>query len=1126
MKKIILIIASILAIPILALAVNITVPSAPTSGFFLVSTTTGAYVATSSNPLYVGSVAATSTATSTFAAGVKSPCFSVDGINCLTAGATYGATYPIILSGANFGIAFGTTTPNIWNALQTFNGGFIDTASSTITSTLTLSSLGTPAGTFLAADPNGKIIATTTPSGGGSPGGSSGDIQTNNSGSFGGVTLVPLANGGTALANTITTLTTNGTITAMPVATSIIRYNNGSTVTIEGIAAPSGPQRIILQAATTSVGFTLKNQNAGATATNRLELQNGQDLAIGAGTQVELFYNTVDQRWNLSNFRSPVGISNGITTQNIFSNSGGIPTGVGDIVFGNGAVGAGTFNGSNAVIFGTNAAKLATSPNDLIAIGNGACQAAGSGANEDICLGTNTGSSTSSGGENLYGGADTAQNATTANENVCWGANDCLNLSTASQIVALGFDAGGMNSTGSDDISIGAGTQPASSNLSNTVGIGTSVRPTLSNTADIGGTSDPLDVGIDNDAAAYPLDVNGNINTNGQYLVNGVSQSPWLRTGNAGTTFGSDILGTTDFTDLGLYTNDLPVERITASGLTGFQQSSPKAVLHAGSLSVSVGAPASVFATAQPSASGYTFGSGDKDYAVYGSLNLNGTQIYSSSGTTVHFSEPSSSTFDPTGGSASFTGGSGYTASGYDFSGTVWALYGGQTLISVGNASISDSGSDPNDGSTYDVGFSWGAPPGASPDAYLLQMGGSNPNSGQYEVVSGTSLDDNGSGWGGSPSFGSLEYTVSISYGVGASATSYRVLNTTNTTYIDDLTPTQTVVDDNTWTGGSTVTPTTGDYPSFISDGTSELAKLGGDLGIFGAAPVGQQSGDLTTALGNYGLVTGGTMQGINVLYGDSSPLVNGSSVLLAEAGLTGPNSSGIDTSGNISGNSLSMPQISTPGTVTGKLYWSTASGCLTFQTGCVLLNSVALSGSGQVTGTLGANNGGTGFSSFTKGDILYAPNTSSLSKLAIGTGGNILSVSNGIPAWTATSTLVSGLCGSADLVGQTAAAASITTCTPTATTTLLISPYLTVNSIATDVEQIQVTYTDETNTARTQILSTNNGLSSLTAIGAFLYPTVSVRPMKNTAVTVLTVLTTSIGTINYDVGASIKYDR
>lgn len=55
-----------------AQAINITVPSAPSSGYWLTSTTTGAYISTTTSPMMIGHLLATSTtATSTFAGDIK-----------------------------------------------------------------------------------------------------------------------------------------------------------------------------------------------------------------------------------------------------------------------------------------------------------------------------------------------------------------------------------------------------------------------------------------------------------------------------------------------------------------------------------------------------------------------------------------------------------------------------------------------------------------------------------------------------------------------------------------------------------------------------------------------------------------------------------------------------------------------------------------------------------------------------------------------------------------------------------------------------------------------------------------------------------------------------------------------
>lgn len=84
---------------------------------------------------------------------------------------TIGGT-PVTSSGT-ITVTLNLANPNIWTGLQTFANATSTLLSSTYASstraffgTLSIPSLGVPAGTFLAADPTGKIIATTTPSGG------------------------------------------------------------------------------------------------------------------------------------------------------------------------------------------------------------------------------------------------------------------------------------------------------------------------------------------------------------------------------------------------------------------------------------------------------------------------------------------------------------------------------------------------------------------------------------------------------------------------------------------------------------------------------------------------------------------------------------------------------------------------------------------------------------------------------------------------------------------------------------------------------------------------------------------------------------------------------------------------
>lgn len=67
-----------------------------------------------------------------------------------------------------------------------------------------------------------------------------------------------------------------------------------------------------------------------------------------------------------------------------------------------------------------------------------------------------------------------------------------------------------------------------------------------------------------------------------------------------------------------------------------------------------------------------------------------------------------------------------------------------------------------------------------------------------------------------------------------------------------------------------------------------------------------------------------------------------------------------------------------------------------------------------DITGILADDNGGTGQSTYSTGDTLYASGANTLAKRTIGTTGDVLSVVGGVPSWVATSTLgISGGSGS-----------------------------------------------------------------------------------------------------------------
>lgn len=62
---------------------------------------------------------------------------------------------------------------------------------------------------------------------------------------------------------------------------------------------------------------------------------------------------------------------------------------------------------------------------------------------------------------------------------------------------------------------------------------------------------------------------------------------------------------------------------------------------------------------------------------------------------------------------------------------------------------------------------------------------------------------------------------------------------------------------------------------------------------------------------------------------------------------------------------------------------------------------SAALSAADITTGVLAAANGGTALSSYATGDIIYASALNTLSKRTIGSSGQVLSVSGGVPTWS-----------------------------------------------------------------------------------------------------------------------------
>jgi len=102
------------------------------------------------------------------------------------------------------------------------------------------------------------------------------------------------------------------------------------------------------------------------------------------------------------------------------------------------------------------------------------------------------------------------------------------------------------------------------------------------------------------------------------------------------------------------------------------------------------------------------------------------------------------------------------------------------------------------------------------------------------------------------------------------------------------------------------------------------------------------------------------------------------------------------------------------------------------------------------------------------------------------------------------------------DLTAQTTAGNVTTFTVGSSTATFNISAYLNVTAIATDVIQVQVTYTDENNTSQTVSYTTLNSIADSN------YNPVTIRAKNGTVITVKTNLTVGAGSVTYDAGARI----
>jgi hypothetical protein len=174
------------------------------------------------------------------------------------------------------------------------------------------------------------------------------------------------------------------------------------------------------------------------------------------------------------------------------------------------------------------------------------------------------------------------------------------------------------------------------------------------------------------------------------------------------------------------------------------------------------------------------------------------------------------------------------------------------------------------------------------------------------------------------------------------------------------------------------------------------------------------------------------------------------------------------------------------------------SSGTLTSCTGLPLTTGV--------TGTLPIGNGGTNITTYTTGDVLYASATNTLSKLAIGTTGQVLTVAAGLPSWGAAAT---GTVTSVSVVSANGFAGTVATATttPAITLTTSITGVLKGNGTAISAATAGTDYvapgTATTFTAQQTFSGSTSVLSSV---------------FSNSAEVATVSATAATGTINYDV--------
>lgn len=178
--------------------------------------------------------------------------------------------------------------------LASFSGGVVTTING-LSGAVTLA-----AGSNITITPSGNTLTfASSGGGGGSPGGSNGDIQYNNSGSFGGVTVVPVSNGGSGLTGVRTNIATTGNIADQAVASSWLNFTGGAQIILTGLVAQADGTEVTITNDNSTVGLFIANGNTSSLTANRIITPTAAGLTnvIYPNQSVTLRYDGNISRW-------------------------------------------------------------------------------------------------------------------------------------------------------------------------------------------------------------------------------------------------------------------------------------------------------------------------------------------------------------------------------------------------------------------------------------------------------------------------------------------------------------------------------------------------------------------------------------------------------------------------------------------------------------------------------------------------------------------------------------------------------------------------------------------------------------------------------------------------------------